>query len=1444
MNKAKFAKTRKALLAALCAVSITCTGLAAACAPEQSNDEPSSSTTQKEDTQLLKNGNFEFFTVPDKAVHYIKNVTGWSRSGDTSGAMSGIVSTSEASWKNFGADDLRTRLEANYELNSSDPDYEELYVDYNGMRAKDIPYSEPYAASVETDKIKDDDIIGIQGLAGLLGVTDNGSGGYNLGDKPVYKNEDDGDFYFDSEFTSSVRYNVISNPETHYGKFREDGGNSYLGDTRIYVDDNGEYFTDEKHEDRIGNVLMVHNYSNDKYYNGIRQYYSSQTITLEANTAAEISLWVKTSDLKFDKGYSQLNEQDRGAFIEVVQTVGSSTLDAFRISAINTEKIIADNPALDSSIQSNGWLKYTVYVNACDFASSSIQINVGLGGESTQNKLTGYAFFDDVKVEKFISLDDEGCSYSADKATIEEKITIDGEERDSACSLTSEEDDKIFVADRIVRPSNGGKRFSDRFVYRIDLAANDDDRAQSVEFGSNSTVKLTTEKSGGKTYASSSSNGATVHGDIIKGDETGAILPDGLESVDTSDDLLGVYSAEEEIAAWNGNTYFNYLKDELTGSKGISGLGRFGKVGNMLVMLSAAGAPYTATISDGGFTVQSDSYMIVSFWVKTSDMEGSTAATLKMVDRANDETISTFTIDTTTTDMTTDVGENKDIYNGWVQCFFFVENGTDEEKNFDIEFSFGNTNIVGMSDNAYKYGWAAIANLQTLGDITEDVYGYASEGDHAKKFTFTEEGEKDETPFDEAKNKNDLKKGVSVPAAYNGVNGGSTYVGSNAYDADYDKQNSFDGYAGLINRDKTPDAVKEEIIKSFSSAAASWDEVFGDECYQPLIIVNKLREYGERKALNYGFIGSSQSLAESGYYTVSVKVMVSDGAEAYVYLTDPDTREVMTFENQGYSFYYDEAGNVLDKEYDADWSTAEHNAAIVYRIRDDGLYDGVREGDEGKLFANLYNLTKNSKFYAFEHDTFYDEDGQKVDWDDLELGKTYYKDENRTQIADHYLCAGEKRVYEYKDGKYYYRETGAEVNNFADGYKKAAPLGTNAPEYAVKVGPTGGKWVYVNFHIHTGSVAKNYRLELWSGDRSVSGETSAATGAVAFDYSSFTLSESNFNAYGDYVNKLTAAYGKLLAQKNALSRLPKDANLADYEELIGTLLSENVISHSEVDEALFGCDNEYKAIYGAYTLYDSANFVPFNKNNTDGLTGYEYSITDDISAEKLAYFKYYDSELNAYNTFIDYSSVDQTVEMGTEDEDSDDDTGDDATTAASSDGWLLITSIIIVAVLLFVLCAIFVRYLWKRYSKKRGDKQRDKNNYKRRQRYMRRLGLVKTTTEEEPEEAEKPAEGEKPAEEKPAEEAEPAESEKPAEEEKPAEGAEETPAEDAKPEESEAPAESAEQPAEEAPTAEEKPAESDKPAEEEKPAEGAEETPAEEAKPEGDKPDDGASDEE
>ena len=1524
MNKSKFTKFRKGAIATLCAVAVTCTGIAAACNPNDKPGSDESSTPRKEDTQLLKNGNFEYTEVPEKAVHLIKNVTNWTRAGDSSGAMSGIINTSDAAWNLMSAYDLMDKLDYNNDLRSDDSDYEEKYVDYNGMDSSDIPYIEPYAASL-SDKLGDDedgyainDLIR-KGSAGkqeqrsywqFLGIERNGTKEsgytYSFRGKPVYFDSDSNDYYMDEAFTHPVRYEVISNPQTHYGAYKQADGKHYLGDKQVLVDEDGNYYFDLNgngeidilEDESVGNVLMIHNYPTNTKYNGIEQHYSSHSITLEANTAAEISLWVKTSDLKFDKGYLLkgdpvigLDQQDRGAYIEVTQSVSSTTIDSFKIKAINTEKIIADNDGKLGENESNGWLKYTIYVNACDFADSTITINLGLGGNSTDEKVTGYAFFDDVEVKKYIDLE-EG-SYN-------EKIAdtiFDKENGISYCSLISDSEEKVFYADKQTVPGAEDDRFSTRFHYLVDLASEDftaeASQKKAIAFnneGLDVSVELTNETSSGKTYASAEGNHAHVNGlKRVDGEYT---LPDSMKDTGgrpTFNDLIGIYdSSKKEFTAddfdktatddsGRGNAFRNLsarLNPVLTGESGLTALQKFCSAydlgesynGSMLLTLSAYGAAYTTTIQnkEGStlFTVEGTksendtNYKILSFWVKTSDLDGSEAATIKLVDVADEDNVAIISVDST--NVTTDVGDVEDIYSGWVQCFFFIKNNTKEDMSFKIEFSFGNTNITDAAATSFNYGWAAMANIQSLA-VTEDVFDIVAEGEYSKILTFADENPKAHTPFDNATRMSNVKKGIANPSSYNGVNGGSSYVTDKKFGDSYDRLNNHNGITGLINREgfeedgKYDEALRGEILGSFIKGAKNWNDVFGEQCYQPLIIVDNLRTYYDRATKdadyikahldefwykndegqfvsakdttydekttyysesdlvkNYGFIGNRETVNAGSYKTISVRVMVTGDATAWIYLVDSSSYDVLSFDIPEYTYYYDDEGNVLSEPFDSEWTNAEHRDAIVYTLRADGLYDGK----DGGVYANLSNLTKRFKYPKFERNTFYmlDKDGKGVEvrYDDLEDGVTYYNDEACKVVASHYLCADGQRVYEYDSstGSYYYlvsSERSTEVKDFAHEYARPYSL-DRAPseyEYAVKVDNTGvdangkPKWVTVNFVIHTGENDLSYRLELWSGKRDETGVTEGMTkdsevnGAVAFDYSASAITESNASSVlAEYETKIKDVYRELIFNKDGadkLDKLAEDMNITYLENI----LDELKVSEADRKAALkaAGLDEEFVAEYYTFTWYDSAQYVPFNQETAEaGQTGYGYTASS--NDETLVYFKTRDYSNNSYNVFVDYSAIDQTISIDSVTEDDHDHENENENDNGQSP-WLLITSIVLVVVLLFVLVAILVRYLWKNHSKKRGQKQMQKNNYKQRERYIRKLGLVKAAPVEEA--TETPAE-EVPAEEAPVEEA-PAE-EVPAEE----APAEEAPAEEVPAEE--APVEEA--PAEEAPAEEEK----------------------------------------
>lgn len=1322
MSKHNYKKSRLkyVFLAFTCATAFAFSGLAAACDNGKTDDKEKDKTTTKEDTQLLKNGNFEFFTIPEKKEdgnepeYLIKTPENWSHGGTTSYTMSGIISTSKTAWDKITAETLADDLDYNNKLDSSSSNYLSEYVDYNGMKSSDLLYANQFNA------LKSDE---------------------------------------DLEEGEERDLTFIKNPETHYGVAVRDGKLCTADGQEVFENDKGEYFLEynkekDEYSKPISNVLMLHNYATA--HNGIAQNYSSVNIELPANTAAEISVWVKTSNLLFKQGNEV--KQDRGANITVTQTVGSSTLDKFMISCINTEKLLNTDKVIEDKY--NGWVEYTIYVNACDFAASTISLQLGLG--ETGYTTEGYAFFDDVSVTKFISLDDENCSYSEPGDVVTSNLSTDASE-------------KVYKADSYIR--NGGDvtdaRYSKNFRYCIDLASehieDNNDTYTAVSFSDRTIVSNL--KAG---YTVDKDNYVSSKDDITKVNKIGFTSLTAADdkcrlpfknSLKTSSDLLA-YVTTNDAPIKADYEYSAKLNEALKSAVNLPK--NSGAKDNMLVMLSAYGAAYTTSFD---LDVDREGYKIVSFWVKTSDMGGSTAATVKITQTGNDDNTAQFTLDTT--GKTTNIGDKeneKDIFDGWVQCFFFVKNelkadNEDTSDKFTVELSFGNTTIKGTEVHSYKTGWVALANMQTL-NVDEKIFSYTGSGDSTATLTITEEAEKKTHVFDEAyaNQSHEIKDDMVIGSTYTGVNGGSSAIVNNGHVSipfDEFNNNTDDNgnkFTGLIAKEhfvngeyKNKDWYNN-LLTSFNAsstdALAAWNEIFGKTSVQPLIINNRMRTsyvefkgadentyenyyikdektgaftlvkditpkpefdeeetyYSLKQVRNYGYIGENTEIAADQYKTITVRVKVSANAIARVYLVDTSAgKKVLSFGAPSYSFYYDVDGNVLKGEPKKNATITEQRENVLYSLRDDGLY----EDKEGNLYANTWNY---KKLYYVEDMTYYDAEGNSYSIDDLIDGVTYYDADKKE--APHYLVTSDNvKIYEYKDGNYHYIVDGKTqsevVNPFNKVFARYNYEDVNE-DYMVEINGAdhANEWVTVTFVVHAGSEAKSYRLELWSGNREEAiSSDNKENGIVIFDYNYDDVTSDDLRNY--YENSIILAYQKALANVDgALDGIDTTGkNIKFYEDLAK---KHNVT-----------ISNDYKAHYYTFSLFDSADFKPFNKNVAgEGATGYDYNVAD--QNETLAYLSI--TEDNNYTIFTDYSAIEKSVTLNdaTED-DGDDDTADDDN---GSDGsiWLLASSIILVIALIFAIIAIFLKDTLK---KARRNKVTSKNNYDQRKanRYKRKLHL-------------------------------------------------------------------------------------------------------------------------
>ncbi|MDE6274376.1 MAG: hypothetical protein K2L87_04950, partial [Clostridiales bacterium] len=335
---------------ALAAIALSATlslGFLSACGDpvEEEKDPPAS----KADTQLIKNGNFEFYsdnnlTDTKEKLNLINTPDSWSRSTGTDGngnsapssdATSGIINTAE--WDNFSKASRKFESKEDALAHWTDEgvtayDRVKFYRDFDVNSKDDFEYYDDYKYTVNYDDLKY--------FSGFETGTDE----------------------------NKKTVEGIANPGTH---------------------DNSETDT---------SVLMIHNRRTTNSVSGTAQYYtSSTTVTLSAGTAAEVSVWVKTQNLTYN-----FDEADatgiNGAYIGVTHTVGGTTLDQMQIKNINTKNVT----------ENNGWKEYKLYVRASTFATSTFRIVLGLGFGSTTDMyetVNGFAFFDDLTCTIFDGAD-------------------------------------------------------------------------------------------------------------------------------------------------------------------------------------------------------------------------------------------------------------------------------------------------------------------------------------------------------------------------------------------------------------------------------------------------------------------------------------------------------------------------------------------------------------------------------------------------------------------------------------------------------------------------------------------------------------------------------------------------------------------------------------------------------------------------------------------------------------------------------------------------------------------------------------------------------------------------------------------------------------------------------------------------------------------------------
>jgi len=1130
-------KWRKRSLTAL-SLSLVATlslGFMTACttASDDNDDDDDNTSVSATDTQLLRNGNFEFYADRDEKFEdkrvLISTPNSWSftAGSPTSDTASGIVNTEEWNKLNATGGYSFTEYEKGDKTVKTFKDFAEAKAHWT------------------------DDNVSVYDRLQFLSIYKN--------DLEKLEKEDAENEYvkFFNDYNYAIDFEDVE----------------YLNEVDLGLSDNTERKEGENH------VLMIHNRRTNNDVVGTGQYYtSSTTISLNAGTAAQLSVWVRTDCLThyYENDGDPLPVSQRGgAYIAVNNTVGGTALDKMEIKNINTN---------------GAWQEYSLYVRASTFASTTFSIVLGLGQGSSSDRyehVNGYAFFDDVSC-KVISAEEYLDATQTSTGAAKEGVL--------SCDVNSLKEDKKFDMDNIDYAKN--------HTFALDLYAGfnaDDTLLRDV----NDNIALTEQTSGSITYTSES-----IHSSLGR----------------SEDDYTALSSIETIASAANSNRYLKRIYENELENKYPFG----DEDSDVLMLLSAHGAAYTA--KSNSFTVPADTRMLVSFFVKTSDIaSGMNGASATLVDGSNRTSLGTINSHNVSA---TDIDdERKDIYSGWVQCFFFLENATDEDKTCSIEFSYGPTTIVGTTRYSYAEGFAAFTNLETK-TLSRTEYSYASTGDRAVKVSLTGKAS-NASKFDEvsATAGSAIETTLAAPANFTGVLGGSKWVTP----GDVANEQPENIYTGLLNADyaeayyQSSEAWRTLLPDNGAKNGAEWwNGIFGN-ANQPLVIAT-----GTGNAVSYGYMSENLTVSASSTRVVTMRVKVSAGATAYIYLTDTSSADnsgkTLTTTLPDVTYWYNDDGDIcLGDPADHDFN---EDTDILFKLQENGLYQRVGD-NSGTYYANLYNYDRdddNNYITKSGSIAYYVKDGTAY---------AYYD-----EAKDAYSCPVTCLPTEL-DGKSIVRYDNRNVTK---------------PETVLTVqGSDKNEWVTVSFYLSTGNQAKNYRLEVWSGDR-LGQNTNPAGSYVIFD---------------NYSNATAANFETVLNE--AVTAL-KDAN--------------NVAKDDNLPASL--------ATYYTFTFYDSVDYLRYDVNEDEDNLGNPYgSYTQSDYNESLVYLLYQDNDGAMSGTgnpsqsiFLNYSVADVTVQeddLGSADKDDEED--DDHDHENDTNLALLITSGVVAGVLVLVIILLAIRRL-------------------------------------------------------------------------------------------------------------------------------------------------------
>ncbi len=968
-------------------------------------------------------------------------------------------------------------------------------------------------------------------------------------------------------------------------------------------------------------VLMIHNQypeESNKALGTGQQFTSSSTVTVKAGTSAQFSVWVKTADLKCSATDGSVQDAvDKGAFISVTHSVGGKTMEAFKVENINTAAVT----------ENNGWQQFRFLLKGSSYTDTTFTLVLGLGQGSMTYRgeyVNGYAFFDDIECQ--IIKNDDYTRLLGERAIPAEEVV----------GFADEADKKEISFAKTAKSDFA-------FDFYGDFTALD---------GSFLTA-LTKEATTTNNYTSMSGNNAAPW---LSGGK------------DASKDVTEVFASAGDILAGTGvsdaakkselvKLYNKYFADDAAFANE-----------QTLLLSSLDGVAYTAKsagdaikFSDYQYEGEQADYLVISFFVKTSNTAGYTGAGATLVDGKNKTSFAA--IDTSSAEPI-EVNDEK-LYGEWQQYFFFVENAADDAEKantaFGFEFTFGPTSIeVDTKLDSYYAGFAAFTHFQVL-PLSKAEYESAQSGTYAKVLSVGAPKEESTAgdPFDSAKGtpSTALKEGLANPKNYKGVNfdsayiagSGSTAINTNANagliskehftaeDGYFTTATGTEGYAWL-------DAIKAASGKA--TASEVWADVFGNST-QPLFIYTAT---DATQSAAYGYIGNSTEIAANTYTAVSLRVRGTAGAKAFVRLVDTNAESYAditaynkTLSVGGYrTYWYNEEGDLCTGD------PAEKATQVAFNLQTNGLYKANKSwdkynelADKDAWFANLSAYTEKDA----EGNLLVAKGGAKHDYND------YWNNAGMNGIAFYYdatngrYCADEDLKIPVVD-----LATVTQLVTRTEA-TAAAELST---EIAVK-----SDWTTVTFYIHTGDSAKNYRLEIFSGDKSGKGN---GVGYLVVDYNNPGTAESNFTGL-----------------------------VTEYADKTAT-------------EA-----NKLQKIESVFSYFDTASFLRYNKDLDENDVGnlYKDNYDPEAQTEGVAYLYYEESD---YVTVLaDYQYSEKTVAASAvEDEEEEEDSSTDDKT--DTNVWLLASSLAVAGVLILAIASIVIRKVVIKARKNRATSGKKKNN--------------------------------------------------------------------------------------------------------------------------------------